>query len=119
MYRYFREQASSGLLKAGYEYLNIDDWCVSIYLHSLVVFFLSSFANTTHNSRAHIRTRTRSWMAKQRSPTGQLIEDTTRFPSGMKALGDYIHSKGLNYVRVVFVVCVCVCDVVACLFVCL
>jgi len=29
--------------------------------------------------------------------TGAQIVNTTRFPSGMKALGDYIHSKGLKY----------------------
>lgn len=29
--------------------------------------------------------------------TGRLQGDPTRFPSGMKALGDYIHSKGLKY----------------------
>jgi alpha-galactosidase len=29
--------------------------------------------------------------------TKQLRADTTRFPNGMKALGDYIHGKGLGY----------------------
>ena len=29
--------------------------------------------------------------------TGQLRGDLERFPSGMKALGDYIHSKGIKY----------------------
>ena len=29
--------------------------------------------------------------------TGRLVGDPTRFPSGMKALGDYYHSKGAKY----------------------
>ena len=29
--------------------------------------------------------------------TGELRADTKRFPSGMKALGDYVHSKGLSF----------------------
>ncbi len=31
-----------------------------------------------------------------RSESGQLLEDKQKFPSGMKALADYIHSKGLK-----------------------
>ncbi|XP_062610228.1 alpha-N-acetylgalactosaminidase-like [Saccostrea cucullata] len=37
------------------------------------------------------------WMAKKRGPDGRLQADPDRFPSGMKALGDYIHSKGLKF----------------------
>ena len=29
--------------------------------------------------------------------TGELVADAVRFPSGMKALGDYVHSKGLSF----------------------
>lgn len=32
-----------------------------------------------------------------RNPDGTIQVDTKRFPSGMKALGDYIHSKGLKF----------------------
>jgi alpha-galactosidase len=39
-----------------------------------------------------------NWMANPaRDATGNLRCDPTRFPSGMKALGDYIHSKGLKF----------------------
>ena len=31
------------------------------------------------------------------SKTQRLVANSTRFPSGMKDLGDYIHSKGVNY----------------------
>lgn len=37
------------------------------------------------------------WMAKRRDNNGSLQSDSIRFPSGMKALGDYIHSKGLKF----------------------
>ena len=32
-----------------------------------------------------------------RDAEGNIVPDATRFPSGMKALGDYIHSKGLKF----------------------
>lgn len=38
-----------------------------------------------------------NWMAKKRDANGNLTHDPERFPSGMKALGDYIHSKGLKF----------------------
>jgi len=37
------------------------------------------------------------WMAMQRDEDGKLYGDPDKFPSGMKALGDYIHSKGLKF----------------------
>ncbi|KAL4508406.1 hypothetical protein ABPG72_003710 [Tetrahymena utriculariae] len=38
------------------------------------------------------------YLAKERDPaTQKLIPDPVNFPSGMKNLGDYIHSKGLKY----------------------
>lgn len=37
------------------------------------------------------------WMSKERDADGNLQADPERFPSGMKAIGDYIHSKGLKY----------------------
>ncbi|XP_044310734.1 alpha-N-acetylgalactosaminidase isoform X1 [Varanus komodoensis] len=36
------------------------------------------------------------WMAKERDATGQLVPDPERFPSGIKALADYVHSRGLK-----------------------
>jgi hypothetical protein len=60
-----REQAdamvSSGMVKAGYRYVNIDD---------------GYFGG--------------------RDAEGKLFPNSTKFPSGMKALADYIHSKGLK-----------------------
>lgn len=37
------------------------------------------------------------WMAKERDSIGRLVADPIKFPSGMKAIGDYIHSKGLKF----------------------
>lgn len=37
------------------------------------------------------------WSNLKRGPDGRLAANTTRFPSGMKALADYVHSKGLKF----------------------
>jgi len=37
------------------------------------------------------------WMAPRRDENGALMADPNKFPSGMKAIGDYIHSKGLKF----------------------
>ncbi len=37
------------------------------------------------------------WMAGSRDSNGNLVGDPNKFPSGMKAIGDYIHSKGLKF----------------------
>jgi len=37
------------------------------------------------------------WLAKTRDATGRLQPDPDRFPHGIKALADYIHSKGLKF----------------------
>lgn len=36
------------------------------------------------------------WMAKKRDQNGSLVADPERFPHGIKALADYVHSKGLK-----------------------
>ena len=38
------------------------------------------------------------WSEKQRDPeTGKIIPDHIKFPNGMKAVSDYVHSKGLKF----------------------
>ncbi|GLI01782.1 glycoside hydrolase family 27 protein [Phytohabitans aurantiacus] len=37
------------------------------------------------------------WFNPNRDSAGNLQGDPTRFPSGMKALGDYLHGKGLKF----------------------
>jgi alpha-galactosidase len=37
------------------------------------------------------------WFDPERDSAGNLRADPTRFPSGMKALGDYLHGKGLKF----------------------
>ena len=37
------------------------------------------------------------WQIDRNATTKEIIEDKTKFPSGMEALGEYIHSKGLLF----------------------
>ena len=38
------------------------------------------------------------WASLERDPsTKEMVGDPKRFPSGMKALGDYVHARGLKY----------------------
>nr|WP_261779937.1 glycoside hydrolase family 27 protein [Paenibacillus xylanexedens] len=37
------------------------------------------------------------WSLKERNADGNLVVDPAKFPSGMKALADYIHDKGLKF----------------------
>ena len=37
------------------------------------------------------------WEQKERTPDGKLVEDFKKFPHGLRALADYIHSKGLKF----------------------
>jgi alpha-galactosidase len=54
---------STGLLAAGYEYLNMDD----------------------------------CWASKTRAADGSIQSDSKNFPSGIKALADYAHGRGLKF----------------------
>ncbi len=38
-----------------------------------------------------------AWMTDHRGENGELLADLEKFPNGMKAVGDYIHSKGLKF----------------------
>lgn len=37
------------------------------------------------------------WMARARGPSGELRADPSRFPSGIGALADYVHARGLKF----------------------
>lgn len=37
------------------------------------------------------------WALRERDENGNLVPDPEKFPSGMRALADYIHSKGLKF----------------------
>lgn len=37
------------------------------------------------------------WMAMERDSAGNLVPDPKKFPNGMKAVVDYVHSKGLKF----------------------
>jgi len=38
-----------------------------------------------------------AWMAKERDADGNLVADPVKFPSGLKALGDFLHGKGFKF----------------------
>jgi len=67
--------AASTLMKAGYKYILIDD-CWS-----------SCLKNTDDGNCA---------VPAPRDAQSRIVPDTNKFPSGMKALADYVHSKGLK-----------------------
>ncbi len=37
------------------------------------------------------------WSKKERNEKGELVPDEEKFPNGMKAVADYVHSKGLKF----------------------
>ena len=37
------------------------------------------------------------WSLKERDAQGRLVADPAKFPNGMKAVADYVHSKGLKF----------------------
>ena len=37
------------------------------------------------------------WAEKTRDSAGKLVPNRTRFPNGIKAVADYVHSKGLKF----------------------
>ena len=37
------------------------------------------------------------WSLRRRGPDGRIVPDPKKFPSGMKALADYIHERGLKF----------------------
>ena len=37
------------------------------------------------------------WSLMERDENGRLVADPEKFPNGMKAVADYVHSKGLKF----------------------
>ena len=37
------------------------------------------------------------WSLKERDKDGRLVADPEKFPGGMKAVADYVHSRGLKF----------------------
>ncbi|KAL2227343.1 UNVERIFIED_CONTAM: Alpha-galactosidase 3 [Sesamum indicum] len=72
---------TTGLAKLGYNYVNIADALVSTGLAKLGYIYVNIDD---------------CWSEPQRDPKGQLVPDPQTFPSGIKALADYVHSKGLK-----------------------
>ena len=108
--------ATNGMKEAGYKYVNIDGagpashrlsvvFSLPLWLkHRLCVVCSAAFVAKTLPLRCVLpsvggqtqHTTTDCWQV-ERFPNGTIQPDPTRFPSGMKALADYAHSKGLKF----------------------
>ena len=56
------------------------------------------------------------WAAQTRDVDGSIRPDPDRFPSGMRAMADWLHDRGLKFGLYTRCVCVCLC---VCLCMCL
>ncbi len=106
----------TGLKDAGYVYLNL---CVHLLIYLFIYVSLlylwcrapilsdksrktcpptpAADLATIHHPTTTATTRDDCWEAANRTAEGRLAEDPTRFPSGLKALGDFIHGLGLKF----------------------
>ena len=94
--------ATNGMKEAGYEYVNIDDCALPPAF--------AAFRRVPRNLRRNLcqqremlfvshdkKTCVVAGWQVERFPNGTIQPDPVRFPSGMKALADYAHSKGLKF----------------------
>jgi len=93
---------SSGLAKAGYNFVNCQSMLASLIYFSLspnkfahFLFFLLSFPPFLLSSVFSLSVDD-CW-AESRDKNNRIVAEAKRFPSGMYALGQYIHSKGLKF----------------------
>lgn len=95
---------STGLAKAGYEYLlrrifllSADQLIEILYCadqgYDLSLKGIDSYRCNSFYRYINIDD---CWQV-MRSPNGTINSDPERFPGGMKALADYIHSRGLKF----------------------
>ena len=63
---------------------------------SIATGMASQSVSAARHGHAAAWQRDSCWMQQHRTPDGH-IQASLAFPSGMKALGDYIHSKGLKF----------------------
>ena len=106
------KMVSLGLRDAGYTYLNVDGTplaCLSVVAHLRPRTAWRAWLRNAHSSRAapcalplygcnaYTLLRADCWSLPVRSDDEQLQPDPARFPSGIKALADYVHAKGLKF----------------------
>ncbi|VAI31252.1 unnamed protein product [Triticum turgidum subsp. durum] len=89
----------TGLAKLGYEYVNLGNRFAFLTLFGFRPFQLFMFRNEAcniHSGYLCFKTADDCWAAHDRDSQGNLAANGTTFPSGMRALADYVHGKGLK-----------------------
>ena len=82
---------STGLAALGYKYVNIGQHPHIICLVNLVLNELFSCYILMKTKKADD-----CWAERNRDSSGNLIANSSTFPSGIKALADYVHARGLQ-----------------------
>lgn len=77
----------TGLKKAGYEYLVIDGMCTRS---------LTGVEVRLHVSCKSALFVSDGWSELNRGSDGKIVADPAKFPSGIKHVSDYVHSKGVH-----------------------
>nr|XP_011458441.1 PREDICTED: alpha-galactosidase 1-like isoform X1 [Fragaria vesca subsp. vesca] len=88
---------STGLSKLGYTYVNIGTSASFFFLFNICtyVFVLPSILSQVLTENFHFL-KDDCWAEIARDVKGNLVAKKSAFPSGIKALVDYVHSKGLK-----------------------
>ncbi|XP_044388359.1 alpha-galactosidase isoform X1 [Triticum aestivum] len=89
----------TGLAKLGYEHVNLGNRFAFLALFGFRPFQLFMFRNEAcniHSGYLCFKTADDCWAAHDRDSQGNLAANGTTFPSGMRALADYVHGKGLK-----------------------
>ncbi|VAI17066.1 unnamed protein product [Triticum turgidum subsp. durum] len=89
----------TGLAKLGYEYINLGNRFAFLARFGFPPFQLFMFRNEAcniHSGYICFETADDCWASHDRDSQGNLAANGTAFPSGMRALADYVHGKGLK-----------------------
>ena len=77
---------------------NIDEGIIRAQADAMVLNISSAGNKSLRDLGYHLVTIDDCWMAPQRNAaTGELEADPKRFPSGIAALADYVHARGLKF----------------------
>src|SRR5256884_6112126 len=72
--------------------------CGSVFNETMIRGIADKFASAGLKDAGYQFVNLRDWWAEtSRDSSGNLVPSPTRFPSGIKALADYVHGKGLKF----------------------